>query len=119
MQSATQTKKGLWAGGIISALVVLFLVFDSGLKVLRLAPAVEGTARLGYPASLVLPIGIAELICVALFVIPRTSILGAIPGSSFPLLSACSFGEGLSCATSGCAHSFRCEVSRPATCRVA
>jgi len=46
MQPATQTtsvsKKGLWAGRIISALMVLFLLFDSGLKVLRLAPAVEG-----------------------------------------------------------------------------
>ncbi len=74
MQSATQTasvsKKTLWAGRIISALVVPFLLLDSGLKVLRLAPAVEGTARLGYPASLVFPIGIAELICVVLFVIP-------------------------------------------------
>jgi len=82
MQSATQTasvsKKSLWAGRIISALMVLFLLFDSGLKVMKLAPAVEATARLGYPASLVFPIGIAELICLALFVIPRTSILGAI-----------------------------------------
>jgi hypothetical protein len=82
MQSATQTarvsNKGLWAGRIISALMVLFLLFDSGLKVMRMAPAIEGTARLGYPTSLVLPIGIAELISVVLFVIPRTSILGAI-----------------------------------------
>jgi len=130
MQSATQaasvSNKGLWAGRIISALLVLFLLFDSGLKVMKLAPAVEGTARLGYPTSLVLPIGIAEMICVVLFVIPRTSILGAIlltgylgaarplpkcalriHGSSFLLLWACSFGEGFSCATSGRAHSFR------------
>ena len=82
MQSATQTdsvsKKSLWAGRIISALMVLFLLFDSGLKVMKLAPAVEATARLGYPVSLVLAIGLAELICVLLFVIPRTSILGAI-----------------------------------------
>jgi hypothetical protein len=82
MHSATQThsvsKKRLWAGRIVSAVMVLFLLFDSGLKVMKLAPAIEGTARLGYPTNLVLPIGIAELICVVLFVIPRTSILGAI-----------------------------------------
>lgn len=82
MQSVTQTapvsKKGLWAGRIISALIVLFLIPDTFVKLIRLAPAVEGTARLGYPTSLVLPIGIAELLCVVLFVIPRTSILGAI-----------------------------------------
>jgi len=68
----------LWSGRIISALVVLFLLFDSGVKVMKLAPAVEATSRVGYPVRLVVPIGIAELICVALFVIPRTSILGAI-----------------------------------------
>jgi hypothetical protein len=82
MQSATQTasvaKKRLWAGRIINALMVLFLLFDSVLKVMKLAPAVEATTRLGYPARLVLTIGIAELICVVLLVIPRTSILGAI-----------------------------------------
>ena len=82
MQSVTQTvllsKKVLWSGRVLSALTVLFLLFDSGLKVMKLAPAVDATARLGYPASLVRPIGIAELICVLLFVIPRTSILGAI-----------------------------------------
>jgi hypothetical protein len=82
MQSAAQTasvsKKSLWAGRTTCALMVLFLLFDSGLKVMKLAPAVEATARLGYPVKLVFAIGIAELICVVLFVIPRTSILGAI-----------------------------------------
>src|SRR5215813_2008381 len=68
----------LWAGRIMSALIVLFLLFDGGVKAMKLAPAVEATVRIGYPASLVVPIGIVELICVALFVIPRTSILGAI-----------------------------------------
>ncbi len=80
MQPATQTasvpKRRLWAGRIVSALIVLFLLFDSGVKVMKLAPAVDATARLGYPTRLVLAIGIAELICLVLFVIRRTSILG-------------------------------------------
>jgi hypothetical protein len=66
------------SGRIISGLVTAFLLFDSTLKVLRLAPAVEGTIRLGYPAETVVPIGIALLACVVLYVIPRTSVLGAI-----------------------------------------
>ncbi|HZR57362.1 MAG TPA: DoxX family protein [Terriglobales bacterium] len=82
MQSATQTapvsSKILWAGRIVSGLVVLFMLFDGTIKVMRLAPAVEGTTRVGYPASVVLPLGIIVLICVALYVIPRTSVLGAI-----------------------------------------
>jgi hypothetical protein len=80
MQPTTQSasKKGLWTGYILTALIVLFMLFDSGLKILRLAPAMDANARLGYPESVILPIGITELICVILFIIPRTSILGAI-----------------------------------------
>ena len=82
MQSASQTApvstKMLWAGRLIGALAVLFLLFDAIIKVMGLAPAVEGTVRLGYPEGLVLPIGIIELACLVVCVIPRTSILGAI-----------------------------------------
>jgi hypothetical protein len=68
----------VWVGRVLSALMVLFMLVDSGIKILKLAPAVEGTVRLGYPASLVQPIGIIALICVVLYAIPRTAILGAI-----------------------------------------
>jgi len=63
---------------IISALAVLFLAFDGIIKVLKLAPAVEATTQLGYPAGLVITIGVLELTCLAVYVIPRTSVLGAI-----------------------------------------
>jgi len=76
--AAVSSKKALWSGRILSGWLVLFLLFDGVVKVLKLAPAMEGTARLGYPSSLVVPIGIVELLCVAAYVIPRTSILGAI-----------------------------------------
>jgi hypothetical protein len=82
MQSASQavgvSKTSLWAGRIISALVVLFMVFDGVIKVLRLTPAVEGTLSLGYPVSVVFPLGIVVLACVLLYVIPQSSVLGAI-----------------------------------------
>jgi len=82
MQSASQavgvSKTSLWAGRIISALVVLFMVFDGVIKVLRLTPAVEGTLSLGYPVSVVFPLGIVVLVCVLLYVIPQSSVLGAI-----------------------------------------
>lgn len=68
----------VWVGRVLSALMVLFMLFDGGIKVLKLAPAVEGTVRLGYPVSTIQPIGIIALICVILYAIPRTSILGAI-----------------------------------------
>lgn len=65
-------------GYVLTALVSLFLIFDTVLKVLMLAPAVEGTAQLGYPAHTVIWIGAIELVCLALYLVPRTSVLGAI-----------------------------------------
>jgi hypothetical protein len=76
--ATTISKKRLWAGRIISGLAVAFLLFDTVIKVLRMAPAVEGTVRLGYPASAVLGIGIVELACLVLYIVPRSSILGAV-----------------------------------------
>jgi DoxX-like family len=63
---------------LLTALVALFLTFDTVIKVLRLAPAVQGTTALGYPADTVLWIGMIELACLALYLVPRTAVLGAI-----------------------------------------
>lgn len=76
--AASVSKKMLWAGRIMSALAVLFLLFDGIMKVMELAPAVEGTVALGYPESVVFGIGIVLLSCTILYAIPRTSLLGAI-----------------------------------------
>ena len=74
---ATSTK-GLWAGRIITGFVALFLFFDAIVKVLKLPMAVDPTVQLGYPAGLVFPIGFTELVCIAAYLFPRTSVLGAI-----------------------------------------
>src|SRR5262245_56561088 len=68
----------LWAGRIVSALPATFLLFDATVKVLGLLPAVEGTGRLGYPVAVVVPIGVTLLVCVLLYLVPGTSVLGAI-----------------------------------------
>jgi hypothetical protein len=65
-------------GRVLSTLAILFLLFDSALKVMKTAPAVEGTVQLGYPENLVVVIGIIQLICVVLYAVPRTAVLGAI-----------------------------------------
>jgi hypothetical protein len=74
----TASAKTRWAGRIVSGWIVLFLVFDAAVKLLRLPAAVEATARLGYPAELVFAIGVIELLCVALYVTPRTAVVGAL-----------------------------------------
>jgi hypothetical protein len=75
----TRTSKAtLWTGRVIGGVAVLFLAVDSLVKVLKLAPAVEATTQLGYDDSVVLPLGILQLACLIVYLIPRTSILGAI-----------------------------------------
>jgi hypothetical protein len=79
MSSSNQiSKASLWAGRIISALVVLFLVFDGVTKVMKVAAVMEASARLGFNANLIVAIGVVLLACTAVYVIPQTSILGAI-----------------------------------------
>ncbi|HEX3155069.1 MAG TPA: DoxX family protein [Candidatus Angelobacter sp.] len=78
-KTSTSTKT-VWAGRIVSGFVVLFLVVDAGFKLLRPlpAPAVEAFGKLGYPVELAAGIGVLLLSCLALYLIPRTSVLGAI-----------------------------------------
>jgi len=82
MQSGAQTpplsKKRLWTGRTLSGLSVLFLLFDAVIKFMNIRPVTEAFAKLGYPASLAVPIGIVLLVCVVIYAIPRTSVLGAI-----------------------------------------
>ena len=117
------TKKRAWAGRIISAVPVLFLVFDGAMKLMNAAPVVEAQNQLGIPQNLTLSIGILELACVLVYAIPGSSILGAIlltgylGGATaiqlrvgnplfthllFPAYVAPFFGEASTCATSGC-----------------
>jgi hypothetical protein len=80
MESATQkvSKTNLWAGRIISTLVVLFLLFDAVAKLMKIAPVLQAFTQLGFSTSLAVPIGAVLLVCTILYVIPPTSILGAI-----------------------------------------
>jgi DoxX-like family len=72
------SKKALWAGRIIGALPVLMLVFSGVMKLLKPPPVVEEFGRLGYPEKLSLALGIIELGCTVIYLIPQTAVLGAI-----------------------------------------
>jgi hypothetical protein len=76
--SGSLSKKSLRAGRIITGLVAAFLVFDAVIHIMKPAPVVEAFAKLGFPIRYAVPLGIIELVCVLLYVIPRTSILGTI-----------------------------------------
>ena len=62
----------------MTAIATLFLLVDSVGKLIPISPAIEFTVRLGYPESTVPLIGMILLVCLILYVVPRTSVLGAI-----------------------------------------
>jgi len=72
------SKKGLWAGRILSGLVVLFLIPDGIFKFIKSAPVVDAFAHVGWPMSTSVTLGIVLLVCTVLYAIPRTSVLGGI-----------------------------------------
>jgi uncharacterized membrane protein (UPF0182 family) len=65
-------------GNALSTIAVLFLLFDSSGKLLKIAPVIDGTQQLGYPESVIRTLGVILLLCVIVYVIPRFSILGAV-----------------------------------------
>jgi hypothetical protein len=70
--------KKRWTARIVGALLILFLLVDAAGKIMRLTPYVEGTARVGYPAGALVPLGLVLLASTVLYAIPRTAVLGAV-----------------------------------------
>lgn len=70
--------KRRWAGRILGAVAVLFLLFDATIKLMVIPPVVDSFTRLGLPLHLPRGIGALELVCLIVYLIPRTAIPGAI-----------------------------------------
>ena len=75
-------------GSALSALAIAFLAFDTAIKLAGMSVVAETLSSLGYPADLGFTIGVVELVCLVLYAVPRTAVLGAI------LLTAL-FGGGI------------------------
>jgi hypothetical protein len=76
--SSPVSKTTLWIGRVMSALPVLLVLFGSVVKLMKTASVVEGFVRAGVPERLIIPVGIIELVCVIVYLIPQTAVLGAI-----------------------------------------
>ncbi len=69
----------LWTGRVLTTLFALFMLGASIFPKLTGMPVAEETlAALGWPAGYALMIGIIELVCVVLYLVPSTSLLGAV-----------------------------------------
>ena len=72
------SKGALLTGRVLSGLAIIFLVFDTAIKFLGRPEVAASMQQLGYPTELALVIGSIELACLIIYVIPATSVLGAI-----------------------------------------
>jgi len=72
------SNQALWTSRAMRAIVVLFLLMDAGIHLATPAPVVQAMNQLGFPLNVTVTIGVIELVCTALYVIPATSILGAV-----------------------------------------
>jgi hypothetical protein len=72
------SKGQLWTGRVLSGIAVLFLTMDTIVKLVGASVAAEATGQLGYPVHLVPVIGWIEAVLLVLYLIPRTSVFGAL-----------------------------------------
>ena len=79
-QRAAVSSRGLWAGRVLSAIIVLFMIFDGAIKLPPLDIVTQTMVQLGWPAdaNVSRTLGIIGLVSTALYALPRTSVLGAI-----------------------------------------
>ena len=74
----SRTPLSVIAGRIISGLGAVLLTLDMGMKLGGVKQAIEGTVQLGYPVGMVFPLGVMQLVCLVLYLIPRTAPIGAL-----------------------------------------
>src|SRR5207237_124788 len=72
------SKAMIWIGWLLSALPSLMLLFSGSMKLVKPEDVVKGFEHLGYPEHLALALGIIEIGCTLIYLIPRTAVLGAI-----------------------------------------
>jgi hypothetical protein len=123
-----------WIGRVLSGIPVLFLSFDAAVKLLNLPMVAEASEKLGIPASLGPAIGVVLAVCVLLYCVPRTAVLGAVLLTGYlgaavlvharvgnplfrtrcsPSTSPSCAGAGCICAMSGCAASSDAARGQP------
>jgi hypothetical protein len=65
-------------GQVLTAVVLLFMTFDGVIHLLRIAPVVDAFRQLGYPLAAAVPLGVVEIACVALYLVPVTRAIAAV-----------------------------------------
>ena len=76
--TARPSRRAVITGRILTGIVALLLTLDAGIKLVRAKAAVEGSAQLGFTPDQVFVIGVIAVVCLVVYLIPRTAPLGAV-----------------------------------------
>ncbi|HKR28583.1 MAG TPA: DoxX family protein [Acidobacteriaceae bacterium] len=72
------SRSRLWTGRIVAGIIAAFMLLDAAMKFVNPAPVREAFVRTGWPVHLSPVLGAILLASTILWLVPRTSILGAI-----------------------------------------
>src|SRR4051812_43320484 len=72
------TTRSRWTGRVLSGIPVLFLAFDVAIKLAGVPAVAEASEKLGLPADLAPALALLLASCLALYLVPRTAVLGAV-----------------------------------------
>ena len=78
METPQENKKMIWTGRIISFLLGPFFGMSAVMKLLQHPKVLEGVTHMGLPANLIVPLGILELACILIYLLPPTAVFGAV-----------------------------------------
>jgi hypothetical protein len=76
--AASISNARLWTARGLSALTILFMIFDGVIHLMKPVPVVEAFSKLGFPLGTSTGIGVTELVCTVLYGLPRTAVIGAV-----------------------------------------
>ena len=77
-QMKNQSRKAIITGRVLSGIGVAFLAMDAGMKVFASPEALKGTVELGYPPSVLPVLAAIQVVCLILYLVPRTAVVGAV-----------------------------------------
>lgn len=78
IQTGSPSKARLYTGYALTTLSILFFLMDAGFKFTTNPQVVEAQKQLQFPMQLTPALGVIALVCIALYAIPATTVLGAV-----------------------------------------
>ena len=78
IETGHRPRRMLWSGRVLVVFTALFMLFDGVMKIVKPPQVLEANLRLAYPLSTLSGVGLALIACTLIYLIPRTSILGAV-----------------------------------------